>query len=337
MKRFFIRRVLLGVLVLFGVLVITFFITRILPSDPARQWAGLKATAAQVEQAREELHLNEPLTKQFQIYLSDLLKGNFGKSIQSKQLVLSELKSKIPATLELVLVANLFAFLVGIPLGMYSAARKNKWFDNASRVVSVGNVSIPTFVVALVLQLVFYRWLGWLPLGERINIRLSMQYAMPQHTGFLLFDCLLDGNMPMFWIGIKHIILPALTISLYPMGLVARMTRSALVEILGEDYIKAARSYGLRERTVLWKYALKNSLGTTMNVLALSLGYALTNTFLAESIFSWPGIGAHLSTAVITLDYPVIIGVTLFAASAYIILNLIADLLIAIDPRVRLQ
>ncbi len=337
MKRFFIRRVLLGVLVLFGVLVITFFVTRILPSDPARQWAGLKASEEQIAQARDALHLNEPLFKQFQIYLSDLLKGDFGKSIQSKQEVSAELAAKIPATLELVIVANVFAFLIGIPLGMYAAAKKGKGLDHFCRILSVGCVSLPTFCVALVLQLVFYRWLGWLPLGERIDIRMTMLTPMPNYTGLLLLDCLIAGNFPMFVAAVKHIALPAFTISLYPIGLVARMTRSALVEIMGEDYIKAVRSYGLAERVVLWKYSLKNSLGTTMNVMALSLGYALTNTFLVESIFSWPGIGSYLSAAVTTLDYPAIIGVTLFAACAYVILNLIADLLIAIDPRVSLQ
>ncbi len=164
---------------------------------------------------------------------------------------------------------------------------------------------------------------------------MKLLYEIPHYTGLLTLDTLLSGNNILFVDALKHIILPAITISLYPIGLVARMTRSALLEILGEDYIKAARSYGLKENLVLWKYALKNSLGTTATVLALSVGYTLVNTFLIEAIFNWPGIGNYISTAVMSLDYPAIIGVTLFSAISYVVLNLLADIIIAIDPRVR--
>jgi peptide/nickel transport system permease protein len=207
--------------------------------------------------------------------------------------------------------------------------------DHFCRFFSVGAVSLPTFWVALFLQLIFFRWLSILPLGGQLDAKIKLIYEVPHMTGLLIFDSLITGNTVILGDAIKHILLPAITISLYPIGLVARMTRSSLLEILGEEYIKAARSYGLKENLVLWKYALKNSLGTTATVLALSIGYTLVNTFLVEAIFNWPGIGNYISSAVIALDYPAIIGVTLFSACSYVLLNLIADIIIALDPRVR--
>jgi peptide/nickel transport system permease protein len=335
-KRFLLKRILMGLLILLGVVTITFFVSRVLPSDPARQWVGIRATQEQLEKARGELGLDRPLTEQYCNYISDLLQGNLGTSLRTKRSVLSDLKTYIPPTIELVLVATVAAFIIGIPLGVYSASHKDRTLDHFCRVMSVASVSIPTFTVALLLQLIFYQNLGWLPLGGQMDIKISMLHNVPHYTGLLLLDCLIAGNMVLFKDALRHIILPAFTISLYPIGLIARMTRSALVEILSEDYIKAARSYGLRERLVLWKYAVKNSLGTTMNVLVLCMGYALVNTFLVEAIFSWPGIGMYIAVAVTTLDYPAIIGVTIFSAFAYVILNMIADMVIAIDPRVRL-
>ena len=335
MKKYIVKRVLLGLLVLVGVVTITFFLTRVLPSNPAAQWVGPRATQAQIEAATVELGLDQPLLVQFQKYVVDLLHGNLGVSLRTKQPIVNELKSYIPPTIELVLISTLLAVIIGIPLGLYSAKKKDMLLDHFCRFFSVGAVSLPTFWVALFLQLIFYRWLQILPLGGQLDAKLKLLYTIPSYTGLLTVDTLLSGNMRLFVDAIKHIVLPAVTISLYPIGLVARMTRSALLEILGEDYIKAARSYGLKESLVLWKYALKNSLGTTATVLALSVGYTLVNTFLVEAIFNWPGIGNYISTAVMSMDYPAIIGVTLFSACSYVILNLLADIVIAIDPRVR--
>lgn len=335
MKNYIIKRLLLGLLVLLGVICITFFLTRVIPSDPAAQWAGPRATKAQVEKARLELGLDKPVYVQFEKYLSDLLHGDLGYSLRTKSPVLKELFTYVPSTLELILFSTILAVLLGIPLGLGAAKYKNKLLDHFCRYVSVGAVSLPTFWVALFLQLIFFRWLEVLPLGGLVDTKLKIIYGLPHHTGFPLLDSLISGNWVIFRDIAKHMILPAITISLYPIGLVARMTRSALLEILGEEYIKAARSYGLKERLVMWKYALKNSLGTTVTVLALSIGYTLVNTFLIEAIFNWPGVGNYISTAVVSLDYPAIMGVTLFSACSYIILNLIADIIIAFDPRVR--
>jgi peptide/nickel transport system permease protein len=336
MKRYILRRLLLCFIVLFGVIVIIFTITRVVPSDPAAKWAGTRATPEQIEAARIELGLDKPIPIQFVNYIVDLTHGDLGYSLRTRNPVVSDLKTFIPATVELVLIGTLFAMCIGIPLGLYSAKYKNKLLDHISRFFSIGCVSLPGFWVALGLQLIFYSYLGWLPLGGRISVDVSLTYNIPNITGMLIFDSLITGNWVVFGDALKHIILPAIPIALYPIGLVSRMTRSALLEILNEDYITAEKSYGLSDKLILWVYALKNSLGPTATVVTLSIGYTLMNTFLVESIFNWPGIGKYVAQSVVSMDFPAIMGVTIFSAICYMILNLIADLIIALDPRVRL-
>lgn len=336
MFKYIVKRILSSLVVLLGVVTITFFIARVLPSNPEVKWAGQRATAEQLEAARIELGLDKSLPEQYIIYLGDLLHGDLGKSLNSHQPVTSELKRYIPATLELVLLAFILAIIIGIPLGIYSAKKKDKLLDHGSRFFSIAAVSLPTFWVALFLQLIFYKSLQLLPIGGRISAEATIFSEIPHITGLYLLDTLLSGDLALFGDALRHIILPCITIALYPIGLVSRMTRSALLEILGEDYITAGRSYGLSETKMLWKYALKNSIGTTATDVALSMGYTLTDTFLVEAIFSWPGIGSYISSAVTSLDYPAIIGVTLFGAICYIVLNLLADIIIASDPRVRM-
>ncbi len=336
MLKYILKRFFNGLIVLLGVVTITFFIARVIPSDPAAKWVGARATPEQKAAAVVELGLDKPLYVQYFVYLGDLLQGDLGRSLNSKQQITTELATYFPATFELVLIAFVFAVIVGIPLGIYSAKKNGKLFDHISRFFSIGAVSLPTFWVGLILQLVFYRMLGWLPLGGRISVEASIFNEIPNITGLLLVDCILKGQWALFSDALGHIVLPAITISLYPIGLVARMTRSALLEILNEDYIVASRSYGVREGRVLWGYALKNSLGATATVVALSMGYTLVNTFLTETIFSWPGLGSYVGKSVVTLDYPAIVGIALVSAIFYVVLNLIADIIIAMDPRVRL-
>ena len=299
MGKYIIKRLLNGLIVLLGVVTITFFITRVVPSDVAGKWAGERATEEQRQQAIAELGLDKPLATQYVNYLKDLLSGDLGRSLRTKELITKELASYFPATMELVLVGFLFALFVGIPM-------------------------------------VFYRILNWLPLGGRMSINASLLYEIPNVTGMLIIDCILTGSWELLGDAFVHISMPGFTIALYPIGLVARMTRSALLEILNEDYITASKSYGIREGKVLWRYALKNSLGATATVVALSMGYSLTNTFLTETIFSWPGLGSYVSKSVTTLDYPAIMGIAIISAIFYVILNLIADIIIALDPRIRL-
>jgi peptide/nickel transport system permease protein len=335
MYKFILKRLMLGVIVLFGVIFITFLLARVVPSNPAAKWAGPRATPEQIARATLELGLDKPLHVQFGKYLADLGRGNLGYSLRTRNPILQDLKEHLPATIELVFLSTLAAVFVGIPLGVISARRKDQWIDHVSRLFSVGVVSLPTFWVGLILQLVFFRILNIFPLGGQLSTETKLMMEIPKITGFLTFDSLITGNFYILKDALWHMVLPGITIGLYPVGLVARMTRSALLEILSEDYITAARSYGLNERTVLWSYALKNSLGSTSTVVALSIGYTLVNTFLTESIFSWPGIGSYIATAVTGLDYPAIMGVTIFSAISYVLLNLVADIIIASDPRVR--
>jgi peptide/nickel transport system permease protein len=319
-----------------GVVTITFFITRIIPSDPAAKWVGPRATPQQIEAAVIELGLDQPLHIQYFRYLQDLATGDLGSSLRTHQPVTRELAKVVPPTLELVFLSFVIAVLLGIPLGIYSARKKDKMLDHFSRLFSIGAVSLPTFWVALFLQLIFYNYLGILPLGGRVSTYTSIMYELPNITGMLLVDTAITGQWFIFRDALKHMLLPCVTIALFPIGLVARMTRSAMLEVLNEDYIVAARSYGLKENQVLWQYALKNTLGPTAIVVTLSLGYTLVNTFLVEAIFSWPGLGNYVATAVMTMDTPAIMGATIFSAFTYIILNMIADIIIALDPRVRL-
>ncbi len=335
MLAFIIRRVALSILVVFGVLVITFLLTRVVPSDPVSQYVGPRATPEQRARAVEELGLDEPIYVQFGVYLSDLAHGDLGESLSSHQPVTKQMAEFLPPTLELVFVAIVFAMVIGVPMGVFSAQNKNRWPDHLARVISVGAISMPTFWLALMLQLVFFRWLHVLPLGGQLDAYYTLVDPVPRVTGFLFIDCIIAGNWGALWDYCVHLILPAISLGAGSLALLARMTRSSMLEILNEDYIIAARSYGLGEGVVLWKLALKNSLGPTATVTALTVGWLLVNTFLVEAIFNWPGIGNYIATAVTTLDYPAIIAVTLFSAVAYVILNMLADIVVALDPRVR--
>ena len=335
MIKFILKRILAGMVVLLGVIVVTFAVTRLVPSKPELQWVGTRATAEQLEAARIELGLDKSVPEQFILYLKDLLHGDLGMSLQTKRPVADEIREYLPPTLELVLISTIFAVILGLGLGVLSASRKNRWQDHLARFFSVGTVSLPTFWTALLFQVLFYKILQLLPVGGMLSNHTQLFYQVPHVTGFLLLDCLLTGNFYILQDAAVHFIMPCAVLMLYPLGSVARMTRSAMLEILNEDYIKAARSYGLKERAVLWKYALKNSLGPTATVVTLSIGYTLMNTFLVESIFNWPGIGSYISDAVMNMNYPAIMGVTIISAIAYVFLNLIADIIVAMDPRVR--
>ena len=336
MKDYVIRRIIFGIFVMLGVVVITFILTRVVPADPVGQWVGQNATIEQRMRAEIELGLDQPIYIQFGKYFTGLLNGDLGVSLRTKQPVLKELITYVPASLELVIVGMFLSVFIGIPLGVYSAWKKDKFLDHFCRFFSVGAVSLPSFWVAMILQLVFFKWLGLLPIGGRLSTMSNIIYDVPRLTGFMTIDSIISGNLVVFAEALSHIILPAIAISLFPMGIVARMTRSSMLEILGEDYIAAAKSYGLRENLVLWRYALKNSMGTTVTVLAVSFGRTLIGTYLVEAIFSWPGLGSYISGAIMSMDAPAILGTVLFAAFMQVFLNLIADIIIATDPRVRI-
>lgn len=335
MFKYLCKRLALCVFVVFGVILIAFLLTRVLPTDVAAKWAGPKATAEQIAAARVELGLDLPLYQQFWNYLVDMLHFDLGRSYVTHRPVTEEILGGLMATVELVLLAILVGLVVGVTLGLYSAKYKNKFIDYLCRFSSITFVSMPSFWLGLTLQLVFFGMLGLLPLGGRLSTELQILYSMPDITGLLLLDCALVGDWRMFWDALQHLILPVLVVSIYPTGLVLRQTRSALLEILNEDYMTAAKSYGLKDRVVYWQYALKNVVGPTITAITYAFAYTLTNTTLSETIFSWPGIGKYMANAVTNYDFPAIMGTAIFSAFVYVFFNLVADLIAASDPRVR--
>jgi peptide/nickel transport system permease protein len=335
---YLLKRLLWAVLVLFSVSLITFFIARVLPSDPAAAWVGSHPTAEQIQKATVTMGLDKPLYVQYGRYLNSVLRGDLGVSIKSRQPILNELRTYLPATLELVFASLILAILIGLPLGVLSGANKGGWLDNLSRIVSVAGVSLPTFWLGLILQLLFFKELHLLPIGGRLSNQVAINYPMHPITGFYTIDSALAGNWIAFRDVLWHLILPAFTLALYDIGLITRMTRSSMIEVLNEKYILAARVAGLPRRTLLFVLALKNAVIPTLNVVGLSFVYSLTGSILVEVIFSWAGLGMYVTSAVLSMDFPVIVSVTLVVTVFYVFTNLVVDLIqAAMDPRVVLS
>lgn len=338
MRRFILRRLILALLVLFGVSLFTFLAARVVPADPAAKWVGPKATAEQIARAREYLGLNDPLPVQYGRYLLGLLRGDWGESVVTHQPVLADIRAYLPPSLELVFLSTLLAVAVGIPLGILSARFQNRIPDQLSRLFAITGVSVPSFWLALLLQLLFFQKLQWLPVGGRLDSVFRLTHQVPVVTGSYVLDGALAGDWLLAAMALKHLILPSLALSAYPIGLVTRMVRSSMTEVLAEEHIRAARAMGIPNRVILWRYALKPALGPTATVLALSMAYALSGTFLIEAVFAWPGLGRYAAGALIAADYPAIMGVTVLVATAYVALNLLVDLAHAwLDPRISLR
>jgi peptide/nickel transport system permease protein len=332
------RRLVMAVFVLVSVSILTFLIARVVPSDPAAAWVGSHPTHEQIENARVMLGLDRPLYEQYLRYAGGLLRADLGNSIITHQPIATDLKTYLPATLELVLASLIIAVLVGLPLGVLSGARKGSWLDHTTRLVSVAGVSMPTFWLGLILQLIFFSWLGLLPLSGRVSTQVALFSPVEPITGFYTIDSILTGN----WVALKdalwHLILPAVTLASFAIGLTIRMTRSTMIEVLSEKYIFAARAAGIPERTVLFVLTLKNAIVPTITLLGLSFVYSLTGAILVEVIFAWPGLGTYVTSAVLSLDFPVIVSVTLVVTVFYVLVNLLLDLIQAmVDPRVSLS
>jgi ABC-type dipeptide/oligopeptide/nickel transport system permease component len=335
---FILRRLFSSLLVLIGVSIMTFFIARVVPSNAAELYIGPKARPDDIARVIKQLGLDKTLPVQYAIYMKELLHGDLGQSLGTKRPVLTEIAGRLPATLELLITGMLLAVLAGVPLGVLSARWQGKPPDTAVRILSIMGVSMPAFFLGLVLQIFFFRNLHLLPLAARVDAGLRFTHPITNITGFFLLDTLLTRN----WVGFKdvllHILLPALTLAAYPIGLIARMTRASMLEVLEQDYIRTARAYGIAERIVTYLYALKNAIGPTLTVIGITFAYALTGTFFVEVIFNWPGLGLFVVRSLLALDYPAIMGVTLFGAVGYVLINLIVDLLQAwIDPRISLK
>lgn len=331
--RYLFRRLALMVIVLLGVTVLTFFLSHVVPADPVVAYLGEHATEAQVEKMRRDLGLDKPLLDQYFIYMNGLLHGNLGISIRDQRPVLDDLKDYLPATVELATASILVAILLGIPAGVISAIYRNRWPDQVARTGSLVGVSLPVFYLGLLLLVIFYYKLGWFPGAGQLS---PYTVAPPRLTGMVVLDALFTGNLPAFLDALHHLILPATVLGLNSAGIITRMTRASMLEVLNQDYVRTARAKGLSEWAVIIRHALRNAMIPTVTVIGLSYGSLLSGAVLTETIFSWPGIGRYATDSVTSLDIPAILGVTLVAALVYSIVNLVVDIVYAyLDPRIR--
>lgn len=336
MAKLIAHRVGSALLVLLVITIVVFILSRVIPSDPAVVYAGPKAPPEELARIRSQLGFDRPLPIQYLDYLAGLVTGNWGDSLSTRRPVLMELSTRLPATLELLFAAMLFATVVGIALGVIASKRPGGVIDGAVRILSIGGVSVPAFWLGLLLQVVFVGQLHLLPATGAFSKQTEYLHPITQITGFPLFDSLITGNFAAWGDGIAHLILPALTLAAYPLGLVARMTRASMLEVLGQDYVFTANAYGVRSFIVRWRLALKNALPPSLTVVGLAAAYALTGTFFVEVVFNWPGIGQFASTAMLSVDYPSIMAITLLGAVGYLVANLAVDVMQArLDPRMR--
>lgn len=329
---FAVRRIALTVLVLFGVTLITFFLTHVVPVNPVLALVGDHAPQSVVRQAEHEFGLDQPLPVQYVLYIRGLLHGNLGTSIADQRPVSVDLGQYLPATIELSTAAIIVAVVVGMVTGIISALFVNRVPDQIARVFALLGVSLPVFFTALVFLGIFYVKLGWLPGPGQLG---PYTQPPPRITGMVVVDALLSGDWQALGDALSHLFLPAVILGWSSAGIIARMTRSSLLEVLRLDYIRAAYAKGLRKPRVVLRHALPNAMIPVVTVIGLAYGSLLQGAVLTETIFSWPGIGRYATYSVINIDVPAVMGVTLLAAIIYSLVNLIVDLLYArLDPRI---
>ena len=338
MRTYIIRRLLLLIPVLLGVSVFVFSLTRI-GGNPAAAYINERMTEEQIASVYERFHLNEPVWVQFWYWIQGVFQGDLGWSRTSGQPVTEAILTFFPATFELALVSITIAIFVGIALGTVSAVRRDKPVDHATRIMALSGVSLPIFWLALMLQYVFFLQLDWFPAGDRYDINLFLDSGgFTSYTGFYTIDTLVSGNFELFKDVIWHLALPAITLSFGSIAIITRMMRSSMLEVLGQDYIRTARSKGLSERTVIKKHARKNAMIPTTTIIGLSFGGLLGGAVLTESIFSWPGMGKWSTDSITRGDSASVMGFVMVVALIYVTVNLLVDIMYAyLDPRVRLE
>jgi peptide/nickel transport system permease protein len=326
-------RIAQAIPVIIGVVAVSFVLTRALPGDPAAYFAGPAADEASIAQIREALGLDKPLMVRFFSYAGDLLQGDLGNSISSGRPVLSDLAARLPASLELTLMALLISCVVAIPLGVLAATRPGSWVDHLCRVLVTAGVSLPTFFTGIVLIYVFYYLLGVAPppLG-----RLDFLYLEPDRvTGFYLIDAALAGDGETFMAALRQLVLPSVTLALFTLAPIARMTRASMLTALSADFVRTARAAGLRRGTILYGYAFRNALLPVVTTLGMVFSFTLGANVLVEKVFAWPGIGSYAVEALVVSDYAAVQGFVLAMALLFVALNLAIDLAYAmIDPRI---
>ena len=333
MAGYVLRRIGLAGLMLFGLVCLTFVISNVAPSDPAALAAGPDAGRSQIEQVRRDYGLDRPLHEQFARYVGDLARGDFGRSIATSRSVGTDIARYFPATLELVILAMMMGVLLGVPLGVLSALRKDGPADQATRLFAVSGIALPPFWFGLLLQLAFATWLGLLPTSGRLSV---FTEPAPAITGLLLVDSLLRGDIALFREALSHIILPAIVLSLPCLASILRVNRSEMVEALRTDYVVAARAHGVAPWRIVWVHALKNAMLPTLAIIGLRWGWMMSSTVLVETVFDWPGIGLYAVSSAIAGDFKPVMGVTLIVGLNFMVANLIVDLLYGVlDPRLR--
>ena len=327
------RRLVLAAFVVWGVTLITFFLSHVVPGDPARLIAGPKADLVAIAHVRSQYGLDRPLPQQYVRYITDLIHGDLGTSFVSRRPVLQDLRSNFPATLELTLYALVVGSILAVLAALVAARRPGSATESGIQLLSVTSVSVPAFWAALILQLVVAVDLGWLPLTGR----LSSGVPAPAHlTGLLTVDSLLTGQFATLVDALRHLVLPAIALGLAVFGLMARIMRASLLDVTEEDYVRTAEAKGLSERRVLLRHILRNALLPGVTVFGLLFGFLAGGIFVVEYIFAWPGIGAYAFNAFQSSDYNAVMGVTLVVAVLYVLVNLVIDLVyLSLDPRIR--
>ena len=330
--RLIVRRLIFLVFVLFGLSVITFGLSHIIPGDPARLMAGPRASKSAVEKIREKYGLNDPLPQQYVSYVGNLFQGDLGTSFTTRRPVVEDLKRYLPATLELGIVAFILSTLVGIPLGVISSVKRDKLPDHVARFISISGLALPVFWLAIMAQFVFFGRLGWLPDGARLPIGMD---APPTVTNLYTVDALLAGDWELFRLSLTHLLMPAVVLAYGSLAVITRMVRGGMLEVLNQDYIRTARAKGIAPNSVIFGHALKNALLPTVTSLGLQIGLLLSGAFLVEIVFSWPGIGRYAVEAIQRLDYNATMAVTLVIALIFVLMNLLVDILyLFLDPRI---
>lgn len=332
MASFITRRLIALIPVMCLVLVIVFSLVRMIPGDPAVTLLGPGATQEQIDALRAQLDLDQPVVLQFLHYVAGLAQGDLGLSLKSGQPVAQEILSRLPATVELSVLAVIVAIIFGIPIGVLSAVRPNSIFDHITRIVSLIGVSMPAFLLALILQLVFATHLGWLPVSGRMSAFVTAETV----TGFAILDGVITGNAAAVWSAVRHLILPTAVLAAFLAATLGRFVRNTMLDVMGEDFIRTAKAKGLRRADVVLNHGLRNSLLPAITIIGLKFAEMLGGAILTETIFAWPGIGRYMFEAIKNRDYPVIQGTTLVFALLFVVTSIVVDMLYGVlDPRVR--
>ncbi len=332
MARFILRRLFGLVFVLVGVSIITFVLSQLVPVDPAVAALGQNARDEQIEVFRAQYGLDKPPLQQYFSYVNRLLHGDLGTSLRTRRPVAADLGDFLPATLELALAALFVSIILGVALGVLAAVRRNTVLDGIARVFALVGGSLPIFFLGLVVLSVFYTRLRWLPGPGRIDALITPPARI---TGMYTIDSLISGNMEAFRSSVAHLILPAVTLGYYSTAVILRMTRSSMLEVLAQDYVRTARAKGLTGRSVVLRHALKNAMIPVLTTVGITFGSLLSGAVLTETIFAWPGLGRYATASAVSLDFPAVMGVALVSAVVYPLVNAVIDVSYhALDPRI---